>query len=78
MKIQDAIFAIALLVLLYMRNEKLFIWAGLGSIALSIPLFYTWTFFTAERLTWYGAFFVFAGSTLSIMKLVQQNTNKNI
>lgn len=59
MKPQDIIFIIVLLALIYKRNPKWAAVVGVGSLLLSIPLFATWTFFTAERLTWYaGAFFL--------------------
>lgn len=61
MKIQDLLFIIALTTLIYKKNPKLAVLVGLGSLVLSIPLFATWTFFTAERLTWYaGGFFLTA------------------
>lgn len=58
MKIQDIGFIIVLTLLILLRKEKLFIWAGLGCFLLAIPLFTKWVFFTAERLTWYGAGFI--------------------
>ncbi|MEK9143923.1 MAG: hypothetical protein AAB481_04855 [Patescibacteria group bacterium] len=59
MKPQDIFFFVSLVVLLAFRRPVLFVWAGLGALAFAIPLFATWTFFTAERLTWYaGAFFL--------------------
>lgn len=57
MKIQDIIFLIALAFLIYKKDPRWAAMAGLGSLALSIPLFATWIFFTAERLTWYAAAF---------------------
>jgi len=57
MKIQDIAFVIVLITLLVIRKPKLFIYAGIGSLLLSIPLFAKWIFFTAERLTWYSAGF---------------------
>lgn len=60
MKIQDVAFFIILLILLVIRKPILFVWTGLGMLALSIPLFSFHIFFTAERLTWYAAaFFLF-------------------
>ena len=41
------------------RDSKLVVLAGLTCLVLAIPLFASWTFFTAERLTWYGAAFFF-------------------
>jgi hypothetical protein len=59
MKIQDIGFFIVLCFLLILRKDRWFIYAGLVSLLLAIPLFAKWIFFTAERLTWYaGAFFL--------------------
>ncbi len=57
MKIQDILFLLVLFALIYKRNPKWAVLTGLGSLILSIPLFATWTFFTAERMTWYAAGF---------------------
>lgn len=57
MKPQDILFFFAMGALLAMRKPRLFVWAGLGCLIVSMPLFATWTFFTAERLTWYAAAF---------------------
>lgn len=54
MKIQDITFLFSLGLLFALRRPVLFVWAGLGCLVLAIPLFATWTFFTAERLTWYA------------------------
>lgn len=56
MKIQDIVFFAVLLMLLKKRGWLL--WAGIGCFVLAIPLFAQWIFFTAERLTWYGAAFI--------------------
>lgn len=68
MKIQDIGFFLVLIILLVVKKPKLLLIAGLGSWLLAIPLFATWTFFTGERLTWYGAAFVFAFLLFSIFK----------
>ena len=57
MKPQDIAFFAAYAILLFLRTPRLFVWAGLGSLVLAIPLFSFWIFFTAERLTWYAAAF---------------------
>ncbi len=57
-KIQDIGFFLVLIVLLFTRKPRLLLIAGLISWVLAIPLFASWTFFTAERLTWYGAAFI--------------------
>jgi hypothetical protein len=59
MKLQDIGFFVVYIVLLLTKKPRLFLVAGLISWVLAIPLFAGWIFFTAERLTWYGAAFVF-------------------
>lgn len=68
MKPQDIIFILVLLLLVYKRNPKWSAVVGLGSLVLSIPLFATWTFFTAERLTWYGAAFFLLSIVQNFLK----------
>lgn len=59
MKPQDFIFFVILAFLIWRRSPKLAVILGLASLIIAIPLFATWTFFTAERLTWYAeAFFL--------------------
>jgi len=57
MKIQDVIFFLVLFFLIFKRNPRWMAISGLICLALSIPLFSFWIFFTAERLIWYGAAF---------------------
>jgi len=57
MKIQDIAFFAILALLIIKRNPKLAAFCGILCLALSIPLFSFWIFFTAERLTWYAASF---------------------
>ena len=59
MKPQDIGFFLVFIALLLSKKPRLFLIGGLINWILAIPLFATWTFFTAERLTWYGAAFVF-------------------
>ncbi len=61
MKIQDIGFLAALIILLFFRKPKVFIFAGLACFLLAIPLFAKWIFFTGERLVWYGAAFITIG-----------------
>ena len=61
MKIQDILFIISMILLLVARKPRWFVFTGLISLLMAIPLFAKWIFFTAERLTWYaGAFFLVA------------------
>lgn len=57
MKPQDIIFLFIIAVLLIINKKNWFVYAGLWSLVLAIPLFASWVFFTAERLTWYAAAF---------------------
>lgn len=69
MKIQDIVFFVILLFLVFKHSPKWATIAGLISLALSIPLFSFWIFFTAERLTWYAAAFFL----VAIIKLVKDS-----
>ena len=73
MKIQDIGFGIALIVLLVLRKPRLLLFAGLVSWLFAIPLFAKWIFFTAERLTWYGAGFILI---FFLISFVRPNTVK--
>jgi hypothetical protein len=73
MKIQDIGFLLIFALLVIVKRPKLLLIAGLVSWILAIPLFATWTFFTAERLTWYGAAFVL---TFLLISLLRPNTVK--
>lgn len=60
MKPQDIAFGVVFLAILLVRKPKVLLIAGIVCFILAIPLFATWVFFTAERLTWYGAGFILA------------------
>jgi len=68
MKIQDIGFILACIALLFIRRPILFVCAGLACLVLAIPLFATWTFFTAERLTWYAAAFFLIFILISLLR----------
>ena len=69
MKPQDLIFLFVLFILLFKKDFRLSAILGMLCIAVSIPLFAKWVFFTAEHLVWYGgAFFL-----LSIVQLDFKN-----
>ena len=59
MNLQDVGFFIVLAILFIVRKPIWFVYTGLLCFALAIPLFAKWVFFTGERMTWYGAAFVF-------------------
>lgn len=54
MKIQDGLFFIIFILLVLLKKPQWFTFAGLFCLFLSIPLFVSWVFFTAQRLTWYA------------------------
>lgn len=58
MKIQDILFLIVLIGLLFKHKESFFLTVGILCFLISIPLFYLQVFFTAERLVWYGLLFI--------------------
>lgn len=68
MKIQDILFFIVLSYLFYKRQPRYFVMAGLVCLLFSIPLFYFWIFFTAERLTWYAAAFFLVFGLFSLKR----------
>ncbi|MEK7141651.1 MAG: hypothetical protein AAB800_03850 [Patescibacteria group bacterium] len=68
MKPQDIGFFILLAVLLVVGRPVFFVWAGLVCLVLAIPLFATWTFFTAERLTWYAAAYFLTFILISLIR----------
>lgn len=55
MKPQDLIFIVVFLVVIGLHNSKIAAIIGIALLLLSIPLFYEWVFFTAQRLTYYAA-----------------------
>lgn len=55
MKLQDILFFVVIVALVWKRSPKILVLTGLLLLVLAIPLFAAWTFFTAERLTWYAA-----------------------
>lgn len=73
MKLQDIIFSIVVIFLFALRKPVTFVYAGLGFLILSIPLFSRWVFFTAERCTWYAAlcFFIYCIYTFFYRKDTQ-------
>ncbi|MCL5434983.1 MAG: hypothetical protein M1405_01195 [Patescibacteria group bacterium] len=57
MKFQDLIFLVIFLLVILKRDSRLSTLAGILCLALSIPLFALWIFFTAQHLVWYAAAF---------------------
>lgn len=69
MKIQDILFIIFFLVLLFKHRENTFFLSGLVCLVVAIPLFYFWIFFSAERLIYYAVTLILAEVFLKILKL---------
>lgn len=70
MKFQDIFFvAFLIFLIIFRRNSpKTFIVLGIICFVISVPLFYFWIFFTAQRVVMYGAGFVLLGLLLEISK----------
>ena len=64
MKLQDIIFLIIFFIVLVKRDSRVSTIAGLTCLALSIPLFALWIFFTAQHLVWYATAFFFLSIVL--------------
>lgn len=58
MKPQDLFFLVTIVGIFWTKKPIFLVYAALGCLLVSMPLFATWTFFTAERLTWYAAGFL--------------------
>jgi len=69
MKPQDIIFLAVLAFLLYKKDPWWFASAGILALALAIPLYSEWIFFTAQRLVIYAFVFFLLSLLLHIKKL---------
>ncbi len=71
MKIQDIIFILVAvgLILYSWKKPKWLISAGILCLALSIPLFSFWIFFTAQRLVYYSAGLIFIGVVIMLFQM---------
>jgi hypothetical protein len=59
MKPQDLVFCLILSGILIIRKYQLFVYCGLFSFIISIILYIFGLLFTAERLIWYAAGYIF-------------------
>jgi hypothetical protein len=71
MKPQDIVFFAFLALLVYKKDSKLFVLAGISCLILSIPLFSFWIFFTAERLVMYASVFFLLSIIFHIIEIVR-------
>lgn len=72
MKFQDIFFLTLFIILIYKYSPRLSALMGIIFLLASIPLFYLWIFFTAERFTWYAAAF-FLVSVFFQLKQLRNN-----
>ena len=72
MKVQDIAFFVALIGLWFVPGRNNYLYAGLLSIVAAIPLFATWTFFTAERFIWYASAFILVHIVLQLKELKRE------
>lgn len=72
MKIQDFLFIGLFLIFLFKRDTQITVLAGIIFLLASMPLFYFWIFFTAERFTWYAVAF-FLASVFFQLKQIRNN-----
>ena len=70
LKPQDFVFILFLLLLFVKRDARLFVLSGLAFFILSMPLFYKWIFFTAERFIIYGVIMVLIAIVLNLINIV--------
>jgi len=77
MKLQDILFFIFVVIILFTRNSRLSAILGILLLVLSLPLFALWVFFTAERFTWYAGAFFFISVILTISKMRKQIHNES-
>lgn len=73
MKLQDIIFILIFAMAAKKRKNNLTAVIGIICLIIAMLLFYFQIFFTAERLTWYGAGFIL----LSIVKQVSMRDDVN-
>jgi hypothetical protein len=73
MKIQDILFLVFFVILLFKHKENSFVAFGLGCFLLAMPFFYLYIFFTAERLVYYGVLLILAEIVLKLVKLIRDN-----
>ena len=72
MKIQDILFLVFFVILLFKHKENSFVAFGLGCFLLAMPFFYLCIFFTAERLVYYGVLLILAEVVLKVVKLIHE------
>lgn len=71
MKPQDILFFVIFALIIFARKPVILVWAGLGGLVMTIPLFAFHIFFTAERLSWYAAAFF---TTYVLISLIRPHT----
>lgn len=77
MKIQDLLFFILFVILVFTKQSKMSTLAGILCLIIAIPLFSRWIFFTAERLTWYAAGFFLLAAIFEFYIIRREYENRN-
>jgi hypothetical protein len=73
MKIQDILFLIFFVILLFKHKENSFVSFGLGCLLLAMPFFYLYIFFTAERLIYYGVLLILVEIIFKLAEIARNN-----
>lgn len=73
MKPQDIVLLLLIIALLWKRNPRHFVIAGISMLVLAIPLFAKFIFFTAERLTMYAGLCMLIAVIILIFKERKNN-----
>ncbi len=68
MKVQDIIFIVVIIFLLYKRKAEWFAFAGVLSFIIAIPFYVMWIFFTAQRLVEYAFYLLIIALLLFVFK----------
>jgi len=68
-KPQDIIFLVILIRLFIKRSPKWFAAMGIVCLVISMPLFYKWIFFTAQRFTLYAFIFISIAILLNLLRM---------
>jgi hypothetical protein len=71
MKIQDILFLIIFLGLLFKHKDNWFLSLGLFCLLLAVPFFYLYIFFTAERLIYYAFLLILTDVILKLINLIR-------
>lgn len=72
MKVQDLIFFIILLTLIFFKRGKYLWHVGMFAFILAAILFMVGNLFTSQRLTWYGAGLIFLTAIRNLLIIIKE------